>query len=575
MKPTMIYPERKTRVAIYTRKSNNEGLEEKLNSLEVQRESAEACILMHKADGWEALPQRYDDGACSGGNTERPAFQRLLADVRSGKIDVVLVYKVDRFSRKLKDFVECLSVLEAHQTAFVSVKESFDTTTSMGKLLLGILMVFAEFERENGAERVRDRMASARKKGKWTGSIPPLGYLVDPLKKRLVIDPAEAVVVRRIYTRYLHLGSALAVIKELNAEGVSTKKWVSKAGKVRGARKWGQGDIYRILRHHGYLGEVFYKGTIYPGEHEPIIERSLWDRVHVRLGAVTRSTANATRSTTPGFLKGLARCAGCGGAMTMGWTKSKATKYRYYRCSSAAKAGSATCTVGSIAAGEIEQAVLTQLSNVFRSAEMVAAVSQKYSELHGDPIDHRVVLLALEGVQDVWAELFPGEQERIAALLIEDLIVGLDGCTLRLRANAMKNTFDVGQAANAGAASITKKEDIVEVRLNLQARRLCGRTVMVAPSHPEKTSKPNPLQIAVAKAFRWQAEIEAGRIHNISALAQQENVDEKYIRNILSLALLAPQHVEAILREDEEYASIQDVTKRVKKLTAWPQLLVG
>ena len=259
--------QRAIRCAIYTRKSTDEGLEQEFNSLDAQREAAEAYIASQRAEGWQCLPERYDDGGYTGGNMDRPALKRLLSDIETGKIDTVVVYKVDRLSRSLLDFSQLVGLFDKHKVSFVSVTQQFNTTTSMGRLTLNILLSFAQFEREIIGERIRDKVAAAKKKGKHTGGPPVLGYDIDAPNRRLVVNPAEADLVRRIFKLFLQLGSGMKVAKALNADGFRTKAWTTRNGKVRPGQPWDKIAVNRVLNNVKYVGQVSHWGKLYDGEH--------------------------------------------------------------------------------------------------------------------------------------------------------------------------------------------------------------------------------------------------------------------------------------------------------------------
>jgi len=364
---------RRIRCAIYTRKSTEENLDSDFNSLDAQREAAEAYIASQRHEGWAALPTRYDDGGFSGSNIERPGLQRLLEDLGAGRIDCVVVYKVDRLSRSLLDFARIIEIFDRREVSFVSVTQQFNTTTSMGRLTLNILLSFAQFEREIIAERIRDKVASARRKGKYMGGMPALGYDVDRANRRLVVNPTEAELVQRVFRRFVQIGSTTELAKELNAQGLTTKTWTTQKGRVRPGSSWNKDHIYHLLNNSLYIGEVEYKGQRYPGEQEGIISRELWDRAHAILASNHRVRANRSRATTPALLRGIIRCAHCGSAMGPTFTKRRGKFYRYYLCVHASKNGYGSCPVRTVPAADIEQAVVGQLRAVFRSPEMVAA----------------------------------------------------------------------------------------------------------------------------------------------------------------------------------------------------------
>ena len=429
-------PTRKVRSAIYTRKSSEEGLEQEFNSLHAQREACEAYVASQRHEGWVPVPHHYDDGGISGGTLERPALQRLLADVEAGRIDVVVVYKVDRLSRSLMDFAKLVDVFERRGVSFVSITQQFNTTTSMGRLTLNILLSFAQFEREVIGERIRDKFAASRKKGMWMGGNPPLGY--DIRNRKLVVNETEAALVRHIFERFTNIGSATKLVRLLDAEGYRTKSWTTLAGKEHLGRPLDKGYLYRLLNNRVYLGEAVHKGVSHPGEHEAIVPRGLWDKVHAILSVNARTRANRTRATTPAPLKGLIRCAEHGCAMTPSHTRKKGKQYRYYVCMHATKNGSDTCSVRSVPAGEIEDAVISQVRALLRTPEMVARTARAARAWARDEsLTAKEVVESLQRLDAIWEELFPAEQARVLRLLVEQLEVGTEGIDLRLRVEGL------------------------------------------------------------------------------------------------------------------------------------------
>ncbi len=427
---------RKVRCAIYTRKSSEEGLDQEFNSLDAQREACEAYVASQRHEGWVLVPHHYDDGGISGGTLERPALQRLLADIEAGRVDVVVVYKVDRLTRSLMDFAKLVEVFERHGVSFVSVTQQFNTTTSMGRLTLNILLSFAQFEREVIGERIRDKFAASRKKGLWMGGHPPLGY--DIKNRKLVVNEAEAALVRHIFERFTKVGSATKLVKELNAQGYRTKSWVTAAGRRREGRPLDKGYLYRLLNNRVYLGEAVHKGNSYPGEHEAIVPRDLWAKVHAILAENWRTRANRTRAATPAPLKGLIHCAEHGCAMTPTHTRKKGKLYRYYVCLHATKNGSDTCAVRSVPAGEIEDAVIAQVRALLRAPEIVARTTRAARRwVDGEPLDCKELVESIQRLDAIWEELFPAEQARVLRLLVERLEVGTEGIDLRLRVEGL------------------------------------------------------------------------------------------------------------------------------------------
>jgi DNA invertase Pin-like site-specific DNA recombinase len=396
----------KVRCAVYTRKSSEEGLELTFNSLDAQREACAAYIDSQRHEGWLALDDRYDDGGYSGGTLERPALQRLIRDIEAGRVDTVVCYKIDRLSRSLTDFAKLVDVFERNRVTFVSVTQSFCTTTSMGRLTLNILLSFAQFERELAGERIRDKFAASRRKGIFHGR-PPAARL------RLLI-------------------------RELNAQGHCTKSWTTQSGMFREGRPFDKGTLYKILRNRTYLGEAVHKGKSYPGEHEPIVDRATWDRVHEALTTNAKRRGNEARARTPAPLRGLMRCTHCSAAMTPTHTRRRGRLYRYYICLGASRRGHDTCPVRSIAAGEVEGLVLGQVRRLLASPELVVrtitAVRRENGAAQDTELEEGDVIEALGALEPVWDELYPAEQARILRLLIERIDVAPNGISVTLHA---------------------------------------------------------------------------------------------------------------------------------------------
>jgi len=344
------------RCAVYTRKSTSAGLEQEFNSLDAQRE---ACVgYIQRQPGWKLVDERYDDGGFTGANIERPAFQRLLADIEAGRVDVVVVYKVDRLSRSLLDFAKVMERFAAAGTSFVSVTQNFSTADAMGRLTLNMLMSFAEFEREMIAERTRDKIAAARRKGKWTGGPVPLGYTVQD--RHLVVDEFEAVVVREAFSLYLEQRSALVVSRLLNERNRSTKRYRAKNGNLREARTWTKSDVLRVLKNPIYAGYMPCRGEIHEGEHAPIIPRETYTRVRALLEGATVGKSGGGRN--PDYiLRGLLKCARCGASFTPASTRKGGSEYRYYRCVTRDKEGRDACPSAPLPSDAIEGYVLERL----------------------------------------------------------------------------------------------------------------------------------------------------------------------------------------------------------------------
>jgi site-specific DNA recombinase len=364
------------RCAIYTRKSTEEGLQQDFNSLDAQRESAEAYIVSQKANEWVALPTRYDDGGYSGGNLDRPAFQQLIADVESDKVDCIVIYKIDRLSRSLADFARIMETFERHNVTLVSVTQHFNTTSSMGRLTLNILLSFAQFEREMISERTKDKIGAMRRRGKHWGGHPSLGYDIQrppesPGGARLVINPEEATQVRAMFDLYLQHEAMMPVVDEIARRAWRNKAWVTKTGKAMGNGVIDKPTLWRILTNVIYLGKISYAGEVYEGEHDAIIDPEIWQRVQATLVRNGRSGGHGPSSTRSddALLRGLIICKSCGSAMTPTYTikttKSAGRKrYRYYVCGRTAKRGRGKCDCPTLPATEIEQFVVQEIAGL-------------------------------------------------------------------------------------------------------------------------------------------------------------------------------------------------------------------
>ena len=439
---------RRFRCAVYTRKSTDEGLDQEYNSIDAQRDAGHAYIASQRNEGWIAVNDDYDDPAFSGGHMDRRALQRLLVDIEAGKIDIVVVYKIDRLTRSLTDFSKMIEVFERQGVSFVSVTQQFNTTTSMGRLMLNILLSFAQFEREVTGERIRDKIAASKRKGLWMGGMPPLGY--DVQHRRLVINESEADTVHFIFQRFVALGSSTFLVSELKLAGIRSKSWTTQDGKVRSGKPIDKSLIYKLLNNRTYLGEIRHKEQWYIGEHEPIIEQQLWDQVQSILAANCRRRGNTTRVQTPALLKGMIFTAD-GRAMTPHQTRKKGRLYRYYVSTRDQKEGPGTSEVKMLPAGEVEEAVLEQVRGILRAPEMVMAVWRQTEKLDAD-LDEAQVAVAMHKIESVWEQLFPAEQQRLLRLMVERVMVTPQELQIKLRPTGIeKLALEFGAAEQAQA----------------------------------------------------------------------------------------------------------------------------
>lgn len=371
------------RCAIYTRKSSEEGLDSEFNSLDAQRESAESFIASQKSAGWVCLPEQYNDGGFSGGNVERPGLKKLLADIEAGKIDCVVVYKVDRFSRSLMDFAGMMETFEQHDISFVSVTQQFNTTHSMGRLTLNILLSFAQFEREIIGERIRDKIAAQRRKGKWAGGTPVLGYDVDRSgsSPKLIVNQSEAIQVRQIYELYLELGSLLPVVDELKAIGLPNKTWHTRRGKPKGGKPFDKCSLHALLTNPIYVGKVKHKNDVFEGEHEPIVDADIFEDVQTQLKANGRTPTGQVRNKHKALIRGLLFCKHCNSVMVHTSTNKRNRRYRYYRCAQLIKQGRTGCPTPSLPATEIERAVVDEIRLIAQDKDLQMDVFNRAKSL--------------------------------------------------------------------------------------------------------------------------------------------------------------------------------------------------
>ncbi len=414
-KPAM----RKLRCAVYTRKSSEEGLEQEFNSLDAQREACEAYVASQRSEGWALVREHYDDGGISGGTLDRPALQRLLSDIEDGLVDVVVVYKIDRLSRSLMDFSKLVEVFDRNNVTFVSVTQSFNTTTSMGRLTLNVLLSFAQFEREVTAERIRDKVRASRMKGIFMGGTPPYGY--KPKDRKLVIEEAEARNVRWIFTRFLELGSATELAREAAKRGIRTPR----------GNPMSKNFLYRMLNNRAYIGEAVHKGNSYAGEHERLIDQRTWEQVQSILQKSPRLRANNTRTETPALLKGLL-FGPDGAAFSPTHTRKGGRLYRYYVSQTVLKHGAGCCPIARVPAAEIEAAVVQQIRGMLRAPEVVVA-TWRATQAECTDLAEEEVREALATIEPLWSELFSAEQARIIQLLVERVTIGSEGLSIRLR----------------------------------------------------------------------------------------------------------------------------------------------
>jgi site-specific DNA recombinase len=393
------------RCAVYTRVSTEEGLDQEFNSLHAQREAAEAFVKSQKHAGWTLIPRPYDDGGFTGGNLDRPALQRLLEDIEDHQVDCVIVHRVDRLSRSLLDFARLMDRFDQRVVSFVSVTQPFNTTTSLGRLTLNILLSFAEFERALIRERTSDKMSAARRKGKWVGGTPVLGYDVDPAGGRLIVNEKESRRVRDIFALFRQRHSLLAVVEELAQRRWKTKSRTSQNGRAHTGRAFTKASLRLLLTNAVYAGQVEHRGTMYAGEHGAIIEPAVWQEVNAELRAGRRTRTGAVREPQNALLAGLLFCKSCQRPMVPTYTAKRGRRYRYYVCMTARKKGWSACRTKSVPARMIEDSVVDQLRTTLGAPETR---------------EH------LDVSEDHWQAFDQGDRELVRALVTK---VSYDGAT--------------------------------------------------------------------------------------------------------------------------------------------------
>jgi DNA invertase Pin-like site-specific DNA recombinase len=519
------------RCAVYTRKSSEEGLEQAFNSLHAQREACEAFIRSQRGEGWRVIDAAYDDGGLSGGTLERPALQRLFQDISQGRVDIVVVYKVDRLTRSLMDFAKIVEQFDRHSVSFIAVTQQFNTTTSMGRLTLNILLSFAQFEREVTGERIRDKIAASKRKGMWMGGVPPLGYEVR--NRKLIIDPVEATIVRLIYQRYQALGSVRDLKTSLDRDGVHSKVRTYGDGRRSGGRTFSRGALYALLSNPLYIGEVSHKGIRYPGQHAPILDRLEWESVQRLL----RDRGSARRGTTgkvmPSPLAGKLFDDG-GLRLTPTHATKAGRRYRYYVSRELVTGAAAETQRGwRLPAAQIEKLVAAEAATMLADRGSIAAALEK-ADLPMSTLPH--AFAAADSLrQKLLSDTDRGE---VLAVLIDRIEVREDSIRLALNLGALLPETE----ANTSELILVR-----EVPQQVRRRGVEMRLVLASGTAP--VSPPDPVLLkVVARAYRCFDALVTGRALSIAEVAQREAVDERYISNILPLAFLAPEIVEAIVR---------------------------
>lgn len=525
-----------TRCAIYTRKSHEEGLEQEFNSLDAQRESAEAYIKSQQHEGWALIDSHYDDGGFSGGNMKRPALTQLLEDIRYNKIDIVMVYKVDRLSRSLSDFSRLIELFDEHNVSFVSVTQQFNTSNSMGRLTLNMLLSFAQFEREVTGERIRDKIEASKKKGLWMGGNPPMGYAVDD--RKLVMLKDEVAFVKRCFEGYLNTPSLLTLARIFDEEGFRTKSWTSQKGKVLGNKKLSPNYIYRIINNPAYLGQISHKGTLYDGQHDAIIDKTLWDSVQTRIEQKPKQSDAKTE--TPYMLKGKFRHYE-GYAMSPSSSQKRhkdnsIKTTRYYVSQKAIKQGYKKCEVKSINAHQIESIVISMLVYLLtdeRSDLSKAFHSQAESEQMA--IFKNLLIKIVISPSKISIEISKDLLNETKAELAKSHD-GVDNNTANNQANHPTLIYQpqVSQSATSLIATV-----------EVEIKKVDGIRYILSPNgldlYQETNIEPrDQILNAFRDAYQWKAILDKNQGRNAKQVAEENNINYTMMLRKLTLTTLAP-----------------------------------
>jgi site-specific DNA recombinase len=540
------------RCAIYTRKSTEEGLEQNFNSLDAQREACEAYVASQRHEGWTLSPELYDDGGFSGGNMERPGLKQLLADVKAGNVHVIVVYKVDRLTRSLADFAKIVEVLDDAKASFVSVTQSFNTTTSMGRLTLNVLLSFAQFEREVTGERIRDKLAQSKARGMWMGGNVPLGYVVEDRKLKIVEEEAQKV--RQIFHRYLELGSVPALVDELEAKEIRSQARVSRSGRAMGGAALTKRSLYHILKSRTYVGDVVHKGQAYPGEHQAIIDPQIFEEVQQLLKRNAVARKNGDHAESPSLLPGLV-CDGLGRRMTPDHARKGQLRYRYYASRQDTPAERAV-PAWRVPAVDLEEIVIGALTTRLRDHDalrrMVDPTGSNLNHLRL-PFDRAALLASELAASDA------RERRRMLATLVEKVIVHQDRVEFCVRiedALMLNKEIDPQQPT-------TPITLIIATRIARTGKRT---TIAIAPTQAVANQRHDPSLIKlIAKAFAARSAVEA-EAHDPKDLARELGQDKDYFARLVRLGYLAPDIISAILDGRQPAVLTRQRLARVSKL---------
>ena len=528
------------RCAIYTRKSSEEGLEQEFNSLHAQREACEAFIKSQKHEGWQLIKTAYDDGGISGGTMQRPALKQLLDDIENHRVDVIVVYKVDRLTRSLADFAKMVELFDKHQVSFVSVTQQFNTTTSMGRLTLNVLLSFAQFEREVTGERIRDKIAASKAKGMWMGGSVPLGY--DAIERKLVVNEKDAPTAKYIFKKYLELGCVRLLKEHLDQNGIKNKTRIKDDGTIIEGKSFSRGCLYNILANPIYIGKVRHKKLTHQGLHDEIIENNLWEQVQQKLKTnAVESKSALNRKTESSLLIGKLFDES-GKKLTPSHANKQGKRYRYYISNQLnTETREQNKTGWRLPAHEIENIVIQATKNILDDDSTIASNLQE-AEVKAD---HMLQILA---AAKAISHQIPANTNELFDKIIQRVDLKQNSIRIVLLLESIKIASDI---------PLQIKRRGIEMRLVLAS----------------SNSKPDPTLVkALAKAHKWFAELASGKTETIAEIAKREKIDNRYVSHIINLAFLSPNIIEEIIVGSQPVdISVQKLIKTIDMPINWQE----
>jgi site-specific DNA recombinase len=541
------------RCAIYTRKSSDEGLEQEFNSLDAQREACEAYIVSQRHAGWIALADMYDDGGLSGGTTERPALQRLLSDIKAGKVQIIVVYKVDRLTRSLSNFAKIVDVLDAYNASFVSVTQQFNTTTSMGRLTLNMLLSFAQFEREIAGERIRDKIAASKKKGMWMGGNVPLGY--DVKDRKLIVNEPEASTLRLIFRRYAELGSVALLKAALDRQDIVSKRREGAGGRLAGGQHFSRGALYLMLQNRIYRGDIVHQGEAYSGQHQAILDPELWQIVQDKLAANRQERSLAVGAEAPSLLAGLIVDAD-GNPMTPIHATKRAKRYRYYVSASLLTGDHSRAQKGMrIPAGDVEALVLDRLKAFFSSRTDIGDALTPLG------LEARAFDAALRNAFTLskrWLAMPPIERKSLVLDIVEQISVAADRIEIRLSRVNVAAALQVGERG--------QRPDLDPVVLSIEAKvRRAGKGKRLVIENGAEAEVNAGLVEMIKEAFAIRNQLLSGSHDSIEAMSGRLAMNKGRLTSLVRLSYLGPEIVRALLAGSQSNALTPSRLLRLSK----------